>query len=479
MDTLILDLLFLIDKHTDAKSSALLSISTNFKLFSDGYELFDISQPKWLLYAINNNRDANNGIEDDLRKQLDYETLDFMVKNKCFTFLTTQQYDFDVKFIKESKIKDVLENPVNFLLYLDDVYGLQKIIRAYIRRDCVEMVKTLMPIIIDIYGSYTYNIGDYPPPAQPHIITILLTKAYKYKSLQCIEYLEELYDQMGPIGIDKYFVLIELLSYDVYNERIIQLLSLLKLETNIDIDYLNITLEYAVVYCKCKKAVYHLLNMMREGINLHDKPAPVIPGQICRTSLHNWFKFALEYDDKKLLNSVVDFVLKSQNTENISDIFFEALYAENFDICDIILNNSNWMIEEFQYRVSNIRMPPEFLEYVNKEDNSSDSNDSEDNEEYPNDSEDNGEEHSNNSGSDKEEENLAGSEFGRFLHNKRCIEIENMTTNIFDYIISKCVCNFDVDYILFRSHQYLNYRLFKRVLEFKNDMCIKKKLFFF
>lgn len=426
MNTLSSDLLGLIDKHLDAKSSALLAVNEGLELFSNGYDLFNISQTKWLLYAIYNNHTE----EEQLFKHLDCTILNFILEHKCFDFHNIRRYDIDVKFIKESKLEDVDLIGIGIIDckdYLSNIYGVQEVLNAYIERDCIEMVKILAPHVIKRYGT-NYNEDDLPNTT-PSIITVLLTEAYKYKSTRCIEYFQEYYNQMNPIDIDKYYILIELLSYDVYDNRTIKLLSELIEEPNRI--YLEVLLKFAVFENR-KKTVYCLLDIIG-GFNF------IIDNPDTLSSLIDWFKFASKCDDKNLLKLVVNIIVNSGNNGDICDIFMEALYSEEFDICDTILANCNWMLEEFQYHVSNTRELP----YID---------------EYTNDSE-----HHNG----EEEGVLAGSEFGRFLQQRRRIQIEYMTVKVFDYITSRCICNFDLNYIRVCALKYLNYQLFKRVVDFE------------
>ena len=172
MNTLCIDLLTLLDNYLDAKDSALLCAC--FKEFTDGYDLFDISQMKWLLYTLY----KYGAVEVKVRKQLNYKTTHFILNHGCLKNSMLQQHEFDIKFIKESKMGDIIKKytPERYNSY--GVYELEYIINACIKLDYIEVVKGLVTVLMKKYSRY--ELFNDSPHNEVHIIVKFLANAHIY-----------------------------------------------------------------------------------------------------------------------------------------------------------------------------------------------------------------------------------------------------------------------------------------------------------
>lgn len=411
MNSLNHDLLTLIDKHLDAKESSLLGDSSELILFSYGYDQFDISQIKWLLYNIGRqNGKMNVEGEKTVYKHLDYKTLEFICKRTNFKFDHIERCAIEVKYIEESKLKDIMDQ-YKYEQYKNyDAYELEAIITPYIKRDYIEIVKYLTTFLLDQYFEYSADENN----TRPYIITVLLTKSHEYQSQKCIKYFEELYSQMNAQFIDKYYSLVGLLLSDTHDERATSLLSELSQDANIP--YLVSILKYALE-SGSRKLVDCFLNIV-EGSGLLDKIT--ILQRVDKHILTRLYEFSFNCDDDELIADVIGIVVNSCNKNNIKGMFMYALHKELFDICDVILECYPKMSKTFQSLVNNTR--------------------------------------------DHHPEVVNGSL--RIVYD---IGPEYMTVKIFDYIISKCNPTFDPNYICTIALQSTNYQLFKKILDFKSQ----------
>lgn len=429
MDTLSTDLLKLIDQYLDAKRSALIGVSTGLELFLSEYDKFSLKQWKWIaylwaLYRQTNDQSEIYRIRDNLSNEIDSGTMMFMMEHS--DLYKHDKIRLDNKLIKEKKSRDVIRRYRKREFHNNNIYALRESIVHCIKHDCFELVEILTNYLIEIFGIhfmdkfYSLQMGD-----QYRVITRLLIEAHRLKNQRCIDYFESLCSKLEPRRTDRLILLIGLLSYDEYDDRTKILLSELKGDMN----FIDIILHEVLAegYNKGTNAILELI----EGFTIQDKLKTICTYVedmgLYDNPLYIFFRSALMGGNIEVVKEIITM------TNNDQELYYYALEAygfqphasrafsrNNYDVCEMIFEKSVGVRTIFQIRVNNIDFEFE---------------------------------------SDQDIDIIVGP---LYIKNVEC----------FNYIVSTFGCQFNLDYVQEQAGECLDFELFKRIVDFKNELIL-------
>lgn len=413
MDTVPIDLLKLIDQYLDAKSSALIGISTGLELFLSEYDEFDFNQWKWIacfIYQHRSIRLERGTIIRRLYKKIDSGTIIFILEHFYDGLPVYFTNSVNLKLIEEgrsSKCKEIDSNT--------DIYTLSKYIRQSIKYDRFEYVEILTNLLIERFGidCADYVYGDYYL-----LITRLLIYSHQKKNQKCIDYFESLCARCNLGKADRLMLLIGLLSWDsqVLDDRTKLLLD----ELRGDMDLIDLIF-HEVLSKGYNRGVDLILDLI-DGSTLRDKLQTICKCiediELYTDPTQVFFSSALSGNNIKMIEEIIAM------TNNDQELYYLALEAYNYckpvnkyKICDMIFDKSVGVRTIFQIKVNNI-----------------------------------------------------GMKF--FSDGDIAAQLRVNSADCFDYIISRFGCHFDIDYVQKEAYRKADLKLFKRVVDFKNELIL-------
>lgn len=420
MDTLPVDLLKVIDQYLDAKRSALIGISTGLELFLSDYDEFSLEQWKWMAYVwscYKNQTFEDYICEYEILKYINSKTIMFM-KEYSSLFKYRQKKALDHKLVKEHNARDVIRRYKDKQEYQEsNILELQYYIKFCIVHDCFELVQILTNYLINVFGiDYADEFYPSTGDVQQHAITRLLIDAYQLKNQKCIEYFESLLTRINTNKADRLMLLIGLLSgadqlaqYDAKAKPLL-------LELKGDMDFTDIILHEVLTY-GYEKGVDLILETI-EGSSIQDKLKAICQYVhdvgLYTEPLSVFFASAVAGKNMKIIKEII--ALAGDDNDQLYNLAFEAYSQDNYEVFNMILELSATLRTVFQIKVNNIgNGQPQPL---------------------------------------YEEDKITRRLFIRDGEG-------------FDYIISTFSCQFDLDYVQEHAYRQLNFRLFKRVVDFK------------
>lgn len=352
MDTLIFDLLNLIDRHLDGVQTTLIRF--------DNYDGFDVDDPKWFLYYLRKNkhwiiiRDSND--ENVLKAVRDY-------------YYNEGSYEADninrrllIMKVGQTKINDIEDYTIKYNEHgigvgLMNICTLTKALCAAIKNRRIENIKLLKPIFvkhIQLNNSDNPNLCscyehvDIPTVIYPHI------EAYKTCDDEIIKLFPILYSNSLSI-----YILVGLAKNPRKYQKEIETIVMGSNVINFD--------SYSIVGSIARKL---LVDQNIQGIKL-------LRGFFPFDSLVGYVNFIYQnaYNNKWLLSSLFiadDLeILSVLPAEALKMLYIRAMQHKKYWICDEILKQFNLRVDgnnerEYKKKIAKLFTNGVFNEIANK-----------------------------------------------------------------------------------------------------------------